>query len=597
VSTLQRLLTLVLLLGLGVGTIPGAAPATAASTLADSCPRDLDGPVADSPITGYFIFYGGNVCDARQRMQSLHRLGADTAITFGYSFREVQVDAAGRVLTAAGEPDPAWADCLDDQGRTCWAAARAAIGDSTIRRVLRYASAERLGPAVLRCTQNGRDAEVVHDGRRYQRILLPVGDDGDCTAAHDSYDLVLVANGSVGAADPVETTLAEADAYGIDFLMGMPVPDKDPKAAWLPDATKLDSVTTFSARLFADWAVRHADHPSFVGVYQSTEMPVKANSAWDVVYRLYDLQHELVGRLLPGKMIMISPYQDARRDKGVPIAGAEAAFVRMAQTAPPGVRIAVAPQDGRGTSKVGIYFPNQIDDIVDPQLFSHVGQVTYREAYEGTTGDYYASEARGRDGLDRPGAELWANVELMARGVGEGQQPCGSNAEPSIAATWPRVAQQLSAAGHHASKVIAYMYDGIMTCTNPGIESLENQLLAAAGQPVPVEVTPLVRSGVPGTVIMGYHVRHSTVTITQERRDGTATDPVTFGVREVKAVPLGRGNAGRLDTAHWPAGMEALWIPWVMDNSADLQPWLRITMANRAGAIPYGEYVTVPTAG
>ncbi|HLQ82054.1 MAG TPA: DUF4434 domain-containing protein, partial [Bacillota bacterium] len=468
---------LLLALTTGTATLPSASAdpsgpsASTAMTpeqaaLAARCgtpPRRIPPQVA-SPVTGYFIFQDTEPCDAMAKMAALHSINADTAITFGSRINKLPgVDEQGRVLLADGTVDPKWVDCVED-GRTCVQAAADAVPDSTIRHHLYYSNTEHLGDAVVRCTDNGRDATVVHNGRMYQRILLPVGEDRGCDAAHDQYDLVLVSGGAADSPNMIDSMLTAADAYGIDFWIGMPVPDKDPESPWLPDRAAFDYTEAFSSRLFTDWQQRYAHYDSWVGVYQSTEIPMKDNAAWDAGYELYTLQHHLAADLMPGRAIMISPYQDARRDMDVPIEMADDAFIRLAGTAPDGTRIVISPQDSRGTNKMGVYFPDEVDQIVEEPLWDTVGKVTYSEAYQGNSGDYFASMLEGQRRLDNPDAELWINVELMQRGVGEDQETCDDGR--SIAAPYERVAKQLSVAQSRVSKVIGYMYDGLMTCTN-----------------------------------------------------------------------------------------------------------------------------------
>ncbi|MFW6600506.1 hypothetical protein ACQBAU_18400 [Propionibacteriaceae bacterium Y2011] len=566
----------------------GAAP----PGMPDNCALPPAGPKASSPITGYFVLYDSDYCDALQKMAGIRAVGGDTVITFGHNLRLVEVDETGRVLGSDGSPDPQWTDCLEG-GVTCVRAARNAVPGATVDRVLRYSSPERLGEQTLRCTENGRDAEVINNGIRYQRLLLPAdgAEDTDCTAEHSSYDLVLIRNGAVDAPDPTESMLAAADRMGLEFHIGMPVPGKDPKAAWLPDGALLGVTGLFSARLFRDWAVSHADHPSFVGVYQSTEIPMKSNAAWDAGYDLYTVQHHLAADLLPGKSITISPYVDARPHMGVPIEMSRTAFIRMANTAPAGTAINIAPQDGRGTSKVGAYFPDEIDNIVDPQLWPLVGEVTYREAYRGTTGEYYSSAAAGRAELANPDAELWYNIELMRRGVGEGQTACDPSTG-SIAATWDQVSKQVSVAGNHATKVIAFMYDRIATCTNPGIPSLVDQLLAAEGRPIPnsaawVDGSSRSRAGV---LITGYDLGRATATISYRSTDGSVREQ-HFSRSELRWHP----TYGRQHADTMAIGVQALTAP--LARPADLDPempWLEVSITNPAGSITYGTYRVVP---
>lgn len=534
-----------------------------------------------SPITGYFVFQDSDPCVAMAKMASLREIGADTAITFGSRInRFASVDDDGRPLTADGEVDPKWADCIEGE-QTCIQAAGDAVPQARLRHLLYYSNAEHLGSAALRCPD--RDVTVVHNGHQYQRLLMPVGEDRGCEAEHDAYDVVLVDNGPEGGPNLVETMLTAADAYGVDYWIGMPVPDKDPESPWLPDDEALDYALAFSERIFADWKDRYAHHRSWAGVYQSTEIPMKSNAAWDAAYELYTAQHHLAAEVMPGQPIMVSPYIDARPAQDVPIDMVDDTFVRLANTAPAGTRIIVAPQDGRGTNKVGVYFPDQADEVVEELLWDTVGQVPYNEAYQGTTGDYFASALEGRLELDNPDAELWINVEVMQRGVGDDQETCDDGR--SIAAPYERVAKQLSVAqSRPVSKVIAYMYDGLMTCTNPGIPALEEQMVAADGQPIPTGAQWTDRGARSGLEIPGYFLADATVSVSW-----------TDAAGEDQQRSFSKGQL------HWsprvpgaPLGVQSVWLPLEADL-ADDAPWLRISIETPSGAIPYGEYVVTPT--
>src|SRR5699024_2843588 len=58
-----------------------------------------------------------------------------------------------------------------------------------------------------------------------------------------------------------------------------------------------------------------------------------------------------------------------------------------------GAHVILAPQDGRGTGKGGVYFPDEAHDVVLERLQEVVGgPLTYEEAFNGTTShDYYTA--------------------------------------------------------------------------------------------------------------------------------------------------------------------------------------------------------------
>src|SRR5690606_10221140 len=84
----------------------------------------------------------------------------------------------------------------------------------------------------------------------------------------------------------------------------------------------------------------------------------------------------------------------------------------------------IAPQDGRGTGKGALYWPNLNGQPVDERLQPVVGDTTYREAYLAATRDYYRAmdAARRRLAEEDIQVQLWANVEAFEPAATE---PCG----------------------------------------------------------------------------------------------------------------------------------------------------------------------------
>src|SRR5690606_6547427 len=138
--------------------------------------------------------------------------------------------------------------------------------------------------------------------------------------------------------------------------------------------------------------------------------------------KVYAEQHWIVEQELPGKPILVSPYLDARKSVGFAATPAQVArgFKALART---GVGI-IAPQDSRGTGKVGLFWPDERDEPVDARLRPVVGDLTYGEAYHGSTRDYYRAMAQARQEVAEEGheVELWANVEAFEPSA---DVPCG----------------------------------------------------------------------------------------------------------------------------------------------------------------------------
>src|SRR5699024_9955816 len=160
------------------------------------------------------------------------------------------------------------------------------------------------------------DAEIVSDGQHYQRVLLPV-DGEECEA--DVYDVVLISNGQSDAPSDVATMMVAAEIYGIELFPGIPRPAQDPDQPWLIDTSYLDTTEAFTSRTVKDWIAGYGHLESFGGLYQSVEMPMKGNDAWDPQFALYDAQHGTIARQAPDLPILVSPYIDGRPSMDSPV--------------------------------------------------------------------------------------------------------------------------------------------------------------------------------------------------------------------------------------------------------------------------------------
>lgn len=568
---------------------PAPAEAPAASPVVNThglrvadpsgCPApDLTAP-GDGAITGFFTFYTTDMCQALSTMQGVYESGGDTLLTFGYRLTLRDHDETGRILASDGTVDARF-DCVED-GVPCVAAAREVVGDAEIRQVLTYSGSERFGSEMLAC--EGLDAEIVSGDHRFQRVLLPVGGSG-CAA--DEYDLVLIANGALDAPTDVATMLVAADAFGIEFHLGLPRPGQDQDQPWLIDTSYLDTMTRFTERTVQDWEVRYGALESYGGLYQSSEMPMKGNDAWDAQFALYDAQHGAVAEHAPGRSILVSPYIDARPRMTSPVEAVELFTQRLVASAD-GAPLILAPQDGRGTGKGGVYFPDQADDIVIERLQDVVGgALTYDEAFGGATShDYYSAALQSGKAAGGDSFELWANIELMEPSPLDGEPICipGVNRGQADSA---RIATQISIAGDTVTKLIGYDWDNAMLCEVPGKSTLAEQLAADEGLPLPTGVT--LEPG--GTALMtGYQLEGVSGTVSWTSADGRELSAaITPGTSEF--IP----DFGTTHPATHPADLQAMRFRLDIPELDPAIPWISIELENSQGPISYGTYRVIP---
>lgn len=563
------------------------APATAQTAEPAEAPDRCSNAAREaSPagvITGFFTYYESDPCVAEAKMADVKQTGGDTLITFGFRLEQRQVDGRGQVLTPGGQPDPKYS-CWEGRA-TCHEAAAAGLDDSSIRRVLTFSGTERLGSEMVRCPR--RDRNVLSQGIRFQRILLPVGNDQSCEVSHAEYDLVLINNGTPESSNPVATMLETAHAADIEMFLGLPKPSMNPQQPWLADITYLDSLERFTHRLLSDWRSRYAALDSFAGLYQSIEMPMKGNPAWDDQYALYGAQHGVAHNVLPQLPIMLSPYIDARPRMTSPVEGVPLAIQRMVATSA-GSKVIIAPQDGRGTGKGGMFFPNEVDEFVDERLEPVVGgHLSYGDAYFAAARAYYeaAASAGRKAGGDR--FALWANIELMEPSPLSGEPACSTGTNRGRA-TADRVMKQVAVAGNTVTKLIGFDWDQMMQCAVPGKETLTQHLLRVGDHPAPTGLAPVTRTGVNGVLVTGYNLADGDVIVTYRS---------AAGERQSASFPASEHhfdeNFGEQHPDDYPPGIQAIFLPWRPSSVDTHAPWLSVDITTPRGTILYGAFTDV----
>ena len=427
---------------------PSTAPSTGASPSTSPsarpvCPGGgrLDRPDravrAASAVTGWFVLTTPDRCATRAKVQGAHAIGADTLVTFG-----AELTPASPADLRPGADDERFAGFAVD-GEDGYDHAVARTGGGTVRHVYTYAAKATFDDAAIFCP--GRDGRTTTAHGTFTWWLLPVeGGYSDCDSPSRTYDLVVAHAASATDADSL--LVADAERFGMSVFLGLPKPAPDPEAPYVADDSYTQTLGGFTSRVLAGWDARYGTRDAFAGVYQSLETAVFTDEAsWAPNLRVYELQHRIVGFRLPRdkQRVVVSPYADLRRDGGVRVAAVRPALQRIADTAA-GVRMVLAPQDGGGTGRVGVFGPEDRDQPVRADLRGVVGGTTYGEAYAGSTATLYAEAAKVR------GATVWANVEAF-RPPGQ----VGDRA-PSDLATLDR---QVALARPHVEKLIGYRWD------------------------------------------------------------------------------------------------------------------------------------------
>jgi hypothetical protein len=561
-----------------VAGLTGAGGGDRRASAADGCGGRDTRVVTAYPVSGYWLFPDADPCGPRKALQRMHRIGADTVITSGPELQSRQVDLQGRLLGKDGKPDPAFAPCARN-GRTCYQSAldvlRAGHPDNSIVGI--YAlSLDDAGGDLVRCP--GQDVRIVVNGQVFHRLLIPEQDaqTNPCdTRLGRAYALVLVAGTTPGWTSKV---LDEADAFGMKVYLGLLTQTRQPRRTWNMDPAHRDVALAVSRRLLEDEAKRFARHRSFAGVYQPFEVRIRRwdRPSQDVNLQGYAAQHAAVREVLPGRKILASPYWDTRRAIGDPTdpAAVESGIRDIART---GVDI-IAPQDGRGTGKGALYWPHQADQPVDERLraVGGVGDRTYGQAYIAPAADYYAAAARARTALARENRhiDLWANVEAFEPTPTASCDPGTGRGRTDKA----RLDQAVTAAAGSVGKLVAFKWNGLMTCLEGRPTGLADDIAADGDRPIVVGASPVASSdGRKGIAVRGFRLDGSSMTLTwyDERWRQQS--------RIVRAVPY------PATAAPAPAGLQTVWVPFGMTGLAR-DFWIHIDAVNASGKVAANRY-------
>lgn len=538
-------------------------PTPMVTEFTDPCGTFETAEKAPYAVTGYWITPKSNPCTWRRQLQEIHNVGGDTVIRIGYGLQYREIDGKGRIRTRDGKLDPLYADCVED-GLSCHDAAerdlKEAHPDNRVGRTYVYRTDESFGPDLFRCAPMERS---VPGGKRlYFRLLAPPdgSDDPSCDFSKGrAYDLILIAG---SPQDSLKELLDLGDRFGVQVFPALPLAPRDPKMPTRAYPHHLGTLTTLTRRILQDYGARFAERQSLGGVYQPFEVQMADTLAENPTLQVYADQHRIVEQELPDKPILISPYLDAR--KRVPFGQTPSqvaeGFKALART---GVGI-IAPQDSRGTGKVGLFWPDEREEEVDERLRPVVGEATYETAYHGSTRDYYREMALAREEMLQAGqqVQLWANVEAFEP---SGDQPCAPQGTRGKTDK-KRLDQAIAMAGRYVQKVVSYMWSDFMTCGSPTVES---EILQDWRRPIAVDAIRRARAPQDGLEVRGYNLKDATVTV---QWSGGSLD-------------LSVSAAGWLDEdplEELPEHMQTAWVPFDWSR-VPAGEWIRIHVKNPAG--------------
>ncbi|MER7132475.1 DUF4434 domain-containing protein [Streptosporangium saharense] len=512
-------------------------------------------------LTGYWLIPTTDHCTWRRQFTAIHEVGGDTVIRIGWGLQARRTTEDGRVLEKEGsKADPRYAPCVED-GVPCVAAAerdlKAANPGNRVSWTFVYRTDEAFGDGLFRCPAYER--RIVTEDTVFYRLLAP--DDGTDDPSCDNirnrgrgYHLILVA---AAKEDSLTELLDLGDRFGVKVFPALPLAPRDPMQSTRASERGTDTLTTLTRRILQDYGDRFADRPSLGGFYQPFELQLRDMKAEHPTLAVYASQHQIVEQEMPGKPILVSPYLDARKRLPFSATPGEVAkgFEALART---GVGI-IAPQDSRGTGKVGLFWPDQRGQKVDERLRSVVGETTNGDAYHGSTRDYYREMAAARTRMVEQGynVQLWANVEAFEP---SSEEQCAARTGTRGRTDKKRLDTAVTQVGRYVSKIVSYMWSDFFTCGSP---SLSEEVARDAGRPIPVDAVHRPRDIQDGVEIRGYDIPvGSTVTITWPGQDTPEVTKVT-GV-DLDGLP-----------SDLPERVRTAWFPFDWDG-VPKGTWVRV---------------------
>jgi hypothetical protein len=385
------------------------------------------------------------------------------------------------------------------------------------------------------------------------------------------YDIILIRGKTV---DSVAELLGEANSRSVDVYIGMPLAPGNPWRTWEAWEETKPIFFELLKRILSSYKREHLKHKSFAGFYQSFEIQV-SDAPVASVLTLYTEQHTLVRNILPNKKIVISPYWDARKlNGGHQSNSVKQGFIKIAET---GVDI-IAPQDGRGTGKVGLFWPHQAGDPVPKELHPAVGlsPKTYGDAYFASSRDFYSVCRDAIDKLFKGRVELWANIEAFEPGKGV---ICATWLPNSQRTTKNRLDLALTFVGTHCSEHISFMWSDLYECLGKFSQPLKKEIQDDWHRPIVVEAFRWSPGNKDGLIVRGYGIAQGYIRLSfydSSFQKTSTTVPVSNGW---VSPDFGKDFNAQQQEKRYHIRLQEIWIPFPWTNMAP-NFWLHIEGIN-----------------
>ena len=555
------------------------------------------------PISGYFAYYPG----ANKWAETLDRIqdvGGDKVIHLGQKL-EVVIDRKKLPSTKIFEYFVVDGKQIDNYIED---ELKKRNPGNSLRYVFTYESPESFSRTLLRSELDLKREIPTYEDKMttFWALLFSKNSPGaspDFSVGQD-FDLVLIAGEKN---DSVAELLREANDRKMQVYLGMPCATYDPGAFDDPEDhavwrvwDKADELAlAFTERIFTDYVSRKLDTTTaFIGLYQTFETPVQGSVAMPPVQsavKLYKRQHALARRILPGKKILLSPYWDARKgiQEGQPPASIKAGFKHLART---GVDI-IAPQDSRGTGKVGLFWEYQKNKRVPIQVKERVDYAqTFAEAYYANTQTFYRVCREAVTELVHEGVRvaLWANVELFEPESYTDKPACHPEWDDSYLrqTTKKRIDHALTFDGAFVSDQIGFRWD-LLQCDNEGVDkpTVEERIHNDWQRPIVVHAFHWSKDRTDGIIIRGYNIITGHVEFTYYDAEGKLRQKIV-NVKDGWIDPdFGEDYNNRHADPGFHKYLQEIWLPFDWsDVSTTGDSWLRIHSVNADNQKSHFEY-------
>lgn len=460
---------------------------------------------AHVPIKGTWMYDRSSAMEWDTALTEFKSVGGTTVLAFGNALIRVTADEA--------RSDPKLAECVVG-GIHCVDYATQAIiaSGALVGEVLTLTATTQYAPAVLTPCADAGIGEVhlppLNNASRlseFWTLVLPRNRSTTNTSRGKLQcemssgwvvDVVLVvlplAKYTPSPKDGTRLRVEAAARNGIDIYLPMVALPPQRMSPWQVDAAAAPAFFGLLSREIKDICIRFSENMSVIrGFYQSHETLISGSAFWVTQYDFYNRTAQVIHDHNPLLRLVVSPYWIVNK--------ADPSNQTMAATAEGLVALAatdidaLAPQEGRGTGKCGVYSTNETTSRireVDPNLARYKninGLATFGDQFWASTSQLYAAS---RHVVDRENArrqrrqlELWMNLEAFEETSVNVCNTANSNDRTNAS----RVQRSWALANESAAIdfLISFMWDPYFTCIPAGYQkSLYQEIAASARKPM-----------------------------------------------------------------------------------------------------------------